>query len=82
MRKIPLLLLAIFITHTLFAQDSYLGYSSYERVVHDGVGLGAVIAVVTSWSRNRSVLWAIFHGVCSWIYVIYFVLTRDNKNLI
>jgi hypothetical protein len=39
------------------------------------VGLGAVIAVVLSWQRNRSILWAIFHGILSWFYVIYWVLT-------
>jgi len=46
------------------------------RVVHDGVGLGSVIAVVCSWQRNRSILWAVLAGLLSWIYVIYFALTR------
>jgi len=41
-----------------------------------GIGLGAVIAVVCSWQRNKSILWAILHGILSWIYVIYFALTR------
>jgi hypothetical protein len=42
----------------------------------DGVGLGCVIAVVASWDRNKSILWAILHGILSWFYVIYFALTR------
>jgi hypothetical protein len=41
-----------------------------------GVGLGSVIAVVCSWDRNRSILWAILAGIFSWFYVIYFALTR------
>ncbi|MBI3852966.1 MAG: hypothetical protein HY298_22160 [Verrucomicrobia bacterium] len=41
-----------------------------------GVGLGTVIAVVASWTRNRSILWSILHGFLSWLYVIYFAATR------
>lgn len=36
-----------------------------------GVGLGTIIAVVISWSRNKSVLWTIVHGILGWLYVIY-----------
>ncbi len=45
-------------------------------VTQSGIGLGAVIAVVCSWQRNRSILWAILAGIFSWFYVIYFALTR------
>ena len=45
-------------------------------VVRDGVGLGSVIAVVCSWQRNRSILWAVLAGILSWFYVIYFAITR------
>jgi hypothetical protein len=41
-----------------------------------GIGLGSIIAIVCSWERNRSILWAILAGVLSWIYVIYFAMTR------
>ena len=41
-----------------------------------GVSLGTTLAVVCSWQRNRSLLWAILHGIFSWFYVIYFGLTR------
>ena len=41
-----------------------------------GIGLGSAIAVVCSWQRNRSTLWAILAGILSWLYVIYFALTR------
>jgi hypothetical protein len=42
-----------------------------------GLGLGSAIAVVCSWQRNRSILWAILAGILSWIYVIYFAITRE-----
>ena len=39
-----------------------------------GVSFGTALAITISWSANKSVLWAIVHGLCSWFYVIYFVL--------
>ncbi len=45
-----------------------------------GIGLGSVIAVVCSWQRNHSVGWAIVAGLLSWIYVVYFLLTRESSN--
>jgi hypothetical protein len=41
-----------------------------------GIGLGSVIAAICSWQRNRSILWAIIAGMLSWVYVIYYALTR------
>ena len=46
-----------------------------------GIGLGSAIAVVCSWQRNRSILWAILAGLLSWVYVIYFALTRTADEL-
>ncbi|MEQ8848853.1 hypothetical protein [Botrimarina sp.] len=47
-----------------------------NSVARSGIGLGAAIAVVCSWERNRSILWAILAGLLSWFYVIYFAITR------
>ena len=47
-----------------------------HTVTQTGIGLGSAIAVVCSWHRNRSILWAILAGILSWLYVIYFALTR------
>ncbi|QLI80045.1 hypothetical protein HZU75_02930 [Chitinibacter fontanus] len=41
-----------------------------------GFSLGTVIAVALSWSANHSILWAIIHGFCSWLYVIYYALFK------
>lgn len=43
-----------------------------------GIGLGTAIAVAISWSVNKSIIWAIVHGFLSWIYVIYYALTRPG----
>ena len=44
---------------------------------YSGIGLGAAIAVVCSLERNKSILWAILAGIFSWLYVIYFAITRQ-----
>ncbi|HHQ48164.1 MAG TPA: hypothetical protein ENK19_04690 [Acidobacteria bacterium] len=55
--------------------------SETTRVVtQSGVTLGSVIAVVCSWERNRSILWAIVAGVFSWLYVVYFALSRRPEE--
>ncbi len=51
-----------------------------QTVTQTGIGLGAAIAVVCSWQRNRSILWAILAGMFSWLYVIYFALTRRGDE--
>lgn len=49
-------------------------------VLRSGIGLGSVIAVVSSWDRNRSIIWAIVAGLLSWVYVIYFAITREPRR--
>lgn len=51
-----------------------------RTVITNGIGLGTVVAAVTSWERNRSVLLMIIHGIFSWFYVIYFLLTRKKSE--
>jgi hypothetical protein len=43
-------------------------------------GIGMVLAVVLSWSLNRSILWAIIHGIFGWFYVIFHVLTARHRH--
>ena len=45
-----------------------------------GVGIGSVIAVVCSWERNKSILWAVLAGWLSWVYVVYFAITRRPEE--
>lgn len=57
---------------TLFAQI----ITETQTIAQSGFGLGSVIAVVCSWQRNRSILWAILAGIFSWFYVLYFAASR------
>jgi hypothetical protein len=41
-----------------------------------GIGLGSILAGTFAWTRSRSILVCILAGIFSWIYVIYFALTR------
>jgi hypothetical protein len=52
-----------------------------EHVASGGISLGSAIAVVCSWHRNRSIVWAIIAGIFSWFYVIYFALTRTPDEM-
>lgn len=50
-----------------------------NSTVKNGIGLGSVIAIVISWSRNKSVLLAILHGLLGWLYVIYYSINLKNQ---
>lgn len=50
------------------------------QVVKAGITFGNALAIVISWSRNRSLLWAIVHGVLSWLYVIYYALFQHGRE--
>lgn len=39
-----------------------------------GLGMGGCLAMILSYSINKSILWAILHGVFGWFYVIYFAI--------
>lgn len=48
-----------------------------REVVKSGVSLGSALAIAISWSVHHSILWAIFHGILSWLYVIWYAITRN-----
>jgi hypothetical protein len=39
-----------------------------------GITFGTALAIAISWSANKSIVWAIVHGILSWLYVIYYAL--------
>jgi hypothetical protein len=45
-----------------------------QEVVRSGITFGTALAITISWSANHSILWAIIHGILSWIYVIYYLI--------
>ncbi len=80
MKKIYItIILALFIVYEGYCQD-YVDSETRRSIITNGIGLGSMIAGITSWERNKSVLLAIIHGIFSWLYVIYFVLTRKKEE--
>jgi hypothetical protein len=47
-----------------------------REAIRNGIGFGSALAIAISFTTHKSVLWAIIHGILSWAYVGYFVLTR------
>lgn len=44
---------------------------------HTGTfGLGAILAALLSATLNKSVAWAIVHGLMGWVYLLYAVFFR------
>jgi hypothetical protein len=76
--KLTLVFLIIF-TLECFSQNSE-NSEIRNTAISSGIGLGSVLAVVVSWERNKSVLLAFLHGIFSWFYVLYFVLTRKPEE--
>ena len=55
--------------------------ANHTTYVTQGITLGSAIAIVCSWHRNRSIIWAIIAGIFSWFYVIYFAMTRQPDEI-
>ena len=60
--------------------ESAINPATTTVVTQNGIGIGAALAIVCSWQRNRSLLWAILAGIFSWLYVIYFAITRKPEE--
>jgi len=43
-----------------------------------GLGLGAALAIVMSWTANKAIIWALIHGILGWFYVVYYILFKDG----
>jgi hypothetical protein len=54
--------------------NGWRGYSAHLEGAKYGVSFGSALAMAISYNTNHSVLWAIIHGIFSWIYVVYFAL--------
>lgn len=71
---------AVFFRRSLWGRTSenwvdLVAFSHFEvEIMNTGLGLGALIAVLCSWSINHSILWAILHAFFGWFYVIYFAI--------
>jgi hypothetical protein len=45
-------------------------------VVKAGASFGSALAIAISWSEHHSIIWAIIQGFFSWLYVLYYAITR------
>ena len=63
-----IILLLVVISPELYAQSQDAELT--DKASDGGLGLGSILAVVASWSRNKSILWGILHGLLGWIYVV------------
>ena len=50
--------------------------SAKNEVTRSGITFGCALAIAISWTANHSILWAIIHGLFSWIYVGYHLLAH------
>ena len=48
--------------------------TNVKKTVKSGITFGSALAMVVSYTAWKSVGWAIFHGLLSCVYVIYFLL--------
>jgi hypothetical protein len=50
--------------------------SARVEATRAGISFGSALAIAISWSQHHSVLWAMLQGFFSWLYVVYYALTR------
>ncbi len=52
----------------------YMSKIENKTIVSNGISFGSALAIAISFTLNKSVMWAIIHGIFSWLYVIYYLL--------
>ncbi|MGY3750771.1 hypothetical protein [Vagococcus acidifermentans] len=53
-----------------------MAQSRKSAVAQSGISFGCALAMVISYTTWQSIPWAIFHGLLSWVYVIYFAIVH------
>lgn len=48
--------------------------STRIEVTRAGITFGSALAITISWTANQSLLWAVVHGLLSWVYVVYYAI--------
>ena len=46
----------------------------FDVNVNNGITFGCTLATVISFTLNKSIGWAILHGIFSWFYVVYYAI--------
>ena len=71
------MLIKLEIHNFMFAElrkSEYTEKTKMEDNKSTRITFGSALAMVISYTTWKSVGWAIFHGLLSWVYVIYFLL--------
>lgn len=42
--------------------------------IRTGISFGSALAIAVSYAANHSIGWAILHGMCSWFYILYYII--------
>ena len=50
------------------------GYNYSAEGAKYGISFGSALAIAISYTNNHSILWAIIHGIFSWLYVVYYAI--------
>ncbi len=53
---------------------------TYFLIYKEAISVGAILAMIISWSRNKSILMALIHGFFGWLYVIYYYVGKDEDK--
>ena len=48
--------------------------ATVSKTVKSGITFGSALAMVISYTAWHSIGWAIFHGLLSWAYVMYYII--------
>lgn len=64
--------IAVLSSNIVLANDA----ATANSVITNGIGFGTALAIAISYTHNKSILWAIIHGIFGWLYIIYFYFTR------
>ncbi|KUG29735.1 hypothetical protein ASZ90_000377 [hydrocarbon metagenome] len=46
-------------------------------IIKYGIGFGSALAMAVSFTLNKSIFWAVIHGILGWIYVVYALLFKS-----
>lgn len=79
MKNTKTLFVAIALLSTTFALASSPSIKLYGGGLF-GVSIGSILAAYLSWTKNKSILWAIIHFILGWLYVIYYFLSGGSKK--
>lgn len=52
------------------------------QTVSNGLGFGAVFAMILSWTTWHSFWWTLLHGFFGWLYVIYYFLIANYDQIL